>query len=124
MLFTAFNEDWGIVPIEAMAFGKPVICVNRGGPLESVQNGVQGFLEEPEPERFAGCMARLAENPDLAKRMGAAGPARARLFSWDAFVNKIDLALDEIAGQTATPEALVGAAADEPEILVSGREGK
>ncbi len=39
VLFTPPNEDWGIVPLEAMAFGKPVVSVNRGGPVESVLDG-------------------------------------------------------------------------------------
>ena len=37
-LFTAFNEDWGLVLIESMAAGKPPIAVRRGGPLEIVDH--------------------------------------------------------------------------------------
>jgi glycosyltransferase involved in cell wall biosynthesis len=33
-IFTAYEEDFGLVPVEAMASGKPVVCVNDGGPLE------------------------------------------------------------------------------------------
>ena len=96
VLFTPFNEDWGIVPIEAMAFGKPVIAVNRGGPRESVGDGVHGFLEEPEPERFATRMAQLASNPELAWEMGSRGHVRAQKFSWNAFAAKIDDAIDAL----------------------------
>ena len=58
-LFTAFNEDWGLVPLELMARGKPVIAVNRGGPTETVDHGVNGLLVEDDPESFAQVMLRL-----------------------------------------------------------------
>ena len=44
LLFTAPNEDWGIVPLEAMASGTPVIAVASGGPCESVVHGETGWL--------------------------------------------------------------------------------
>jgi glycosyltransferase involved in cell wall biosynthesis len=110
MLFTAFNEDWGIVPIEAMAFGKPVLSVNRGGPRESVQHGIQGFLEEPEPARFAERMNQLVSDPELAKRMGAAGPDRARLYSWDEFAARIDQAIEHAVASRGVPSPAMSAA--------------
>lgn len=90
VLFTAFNEDWGIVPLEAMAFAKPVIATASGGPRESVEHGRNGFLEPPTPEAFAARMQTLAADPALARRVGAAGPERARLFSWERFVSNVD----------------------------------
>ncbi len=93
VLFTSFNEDWGIVPLEAMAFGKPVIAVNRGGPRETITHGVQGFLEEPDPQAFAARMVALASNPALAARLGEAGRQSCQRFGWNSFVDRID---DEI----------------------------
>jgi glycosyltransferase involved in cell wall biosynthesis len=98
LLFTPFNEDLGIVPLEAMAFGKPVIAVNRGGPTETIQHEVQGFLEEPTAEAFANRMAELYFNSSRAVAMGRLGFQHARLFSWDHFVGRIDDLLEEIAG--------------------------
>lgn len=95
-LFTAFNEDWGIVPIEGMAFGKPAIACNRGGPRESIESGVQGYLEEPDPERFAARMAELAADPQIARRMGVAGRERAKLFTWDRLTERVDTRLEEL----------------------------
>jgi glycosyltransferase involved in cell wall biosynthesis len=92
-LFTAFNEDWGIVPIESMAFGKPVIAVNRGGPTESVQHGVQGFLEDANPTAFALRMAELAADPVRARAMGRAGSTRSQLYTWTRFAERIDTLL-------------------------------
>jgi glycosyltransferase involved in cell wall biosynthesis len=105
ILFTPFNEDWGIVPLEAMAFGKPVIAVNRGGPLETVVHGVTGFLEAPEEDAFARRMNQLTSDPDLARRMGQAGRAHSQRFSWDTFVGRIDREIESLAsGQPAAPE--------------------
>jgi glycosyltransferase involved in cell wall biosynthesis len=97
VLFTAFNEDWGIVPLEAMAFGKPVIAVNRGGPLESISHGRDGFLEDPQPDAFAYRMRRLVENRLEAFLMGRAGFQTSRRYSWDGFVGRVDQVIEEVA---------------------------
>lgn len=99
LLFTAFNEDWGLTPLEAMAAGRPVIAVNRGGPRESVADGLTGFLEPDEPAAFARRMVQLAEDPALARRLGEAGMERARGFTWDAFVDGFDDAVERMASE-------------------------
>ena len=109
VLFTPLNEDLGIVPIEAMAFGKPVIAVNSGGPTETIQHGVQGFLENPSPEAFAARMVELYDNPSRGWEMGRMGFHRARLFSWDHFVGRIDDELEAIAGMNPA-DSLAGTA--------------
>ena len=95
LLFPSFNEPWGIVPLEAMAFGKPVVAVNRGGPTESVVDGETGFLVEPNPSAFAARMAWLVQRPADARRMGQAGSDRAQAYSWDAFVGRLDDYLED-----------------------------
>jgi glycosyltransferase involved in cell wall biosynthesis len=95
-LFTAFNEDWGIVPLESMAFGKPTIAVNRGGPRESVVHGVTGFLVEPNAKVFAASMAQLAGDPSLCIRMGEAGHEHAKKYSWSTFTDHIDGIVDSL----------------------------
>jgi len=107
VLFTAFNEDWGLVPLEAMAAGSPVISVERGGPRESILHGETGFLVPPEPDAFAHAMAKLVRHPELAATMGAAARERAAAFPWQAFVSRIDTYIDSLAA----PQKLRGAAA-------------
>ena len=101
VLFTSFNEDWGIVPLEAMAFGKPVIAVNRGGPRETITHGSNGFLEEPEASAFAARMADIAAHPELAIRVGEAGYQYSRRFSWEQFAQRIDDEVDRVAPESA-----------------------
>ncbi len=105
-LFTAFNEDWGLVLIEAMASGKPVVAVNRGGPREIVRHGHDGLLAEPEPEQFAAAILRLAREPELRQRLAANGPASAARFGWDSFVERLDSAIEaELGISSAAIEA-------------------
>ena len=64
VLFTAVNEDWGLVPLEANACGKLCISVNEGGPRESIINGKNGYLVEPSPEAFAKKMIEIARKDE------------------------------------------------------------
>jgi glycosyltransferase involved in cell wall biosynthesis len=90
LVFPSLSEPWGMVPVEAMAFGKPVLAVNRAGPTETVEDGVTGFLLEPHPEAFAAKMAWLAGHPEAARLMGAAGIVRAQRYSWADYVTRLD----------------------------------
>ena len=94
ILYTPFNEDWGLVPLEAMCLEKPVISVNRGGPTELMIDGETGFLVPAEPAAFASAMQTLADDPALVARMGVAGRARAAAFDWRQFAAKIDAYID------------------------------
>ena len=54
------EEDFGIVPVEAMACGRPVIALGRGGACETVRHGVTGWLVESDtPEAFARAMSEM-----------------------------------------------------------------
>ena len=94
VLFTAFNEDLGITPMEAMARGKPVIAVNRGGPREVVEDQVSGYLVEDDPEAFSAAMAQLLETEGKLQAMGRAGSERMHKFTWQGFVAALDDHLD------------------------------
>lgn len=50
VLYTPNEEHFGIVPLEAMQYHKPVVACNSGGPKETVIHGVTGFLCENTPE--------------------------------------------------------------------------
>ncbi len=55
------EEDWGLVAVEAMAHGKPVLALRRGGATESVLEGITGeFFDDPIPEALADGMKRIA----------------------------------------------------------------
>ncbi|OGN06462.1 MAG: hypothetical protein A3B86_03370 [Candidatus Yanofskybacteria bacterium RIFCSPHIGHO2_02_FULL_38_22b] len=57
------EEDFGITPIEAMSFGKPVLALRKGGATETILEGQTGeFFDDPIPEALADGVRRLNEN--------------------------------------------------------------
>jgi glycosyltransferase involved in cell wall biosynthesis len=70
-------EPLGVVYMEAMALGVPTIGTDAGGVPEIIEHGVSGLLVPPKnPEAIADALERLAAEPGLAERLGAAGRAR------------------------------------------------
>lgn len=101
VIFTAKNEDFGLVPLEAGASYKPIIAVNEGGPKETIKNGVSGFLADDEKE-IAEKMDVLVKNYDLAKAMGRNGRRIVeKEFSWKNFFRVFDKRLREVAKMAA-----------------------
>jgi glycosyltransferase involved in cell wall biosynthesis len=96
-LFTARNEDFGIVPLEAMAAGTPVLAVDNGGPRETVLDGRTGWLLPPEPTRFAARMREVLERPDVVDDMRAAARVRSEQFGWERLAHRVDDVMEELS---------------------------
>ena len=73
-------EPLGLAPLEANACGTPVVAVAEGGVRETVQDGVSGFLVQPEIAAMAQAIQRLRDDPDLAAELGALGKERVAEF--------------------------------------------
>ncbi len=97
VVYTPFNEDLGLPPIEGMAHAKPVVAVNRGGPRETIVDGKTGFLVEPTAEAFSSILERLADDSGLVRRIGGAGREHARHFEWECFTRPLDDYIEEVA---------------------------
>ena len=70
-VFPTLEDTWGLVTLEAMALGKPVICSERAGTAEMIAEGENGYLINPDrPEALAETMLRFIEHPELIKSMG------------------------------------------------------
>ena len=85
-------EPFGMVVIEAMAMGKPVIATKAGGPLDSVVDGKTGFLVPiKDTEQMANAIVKLLENPELAGKMGRNGRKRAEeIFCKERYANQVE----------------------------------
>lgn len=108
--FVPYEEDYGLVTIEAMMSRKPVItCVDSGGPLEFVVDGETGFVAGSHPNDVADRIDRLAGDPERAASMGRRGYDRVQGITWETTVRAL---LDEKtrargAGRPARPRLTV-----------------
>ena len=85
------EEDFGIVPLEAQACGRPVVALGRGGALETVVDGETGVLVEPGADALAEGLQRVTRmtwDPTAIRR-------HAETFSRDRFVADIQAAIDD-----------------------------
>jgi phosphatidylinositol alpha-mannosyltransferase len=84
------QESFGIVLLEAMAAGVPIVASDIHGYKNVLQRGVQGLLVEPRNAMaLAAALYKLAGDPDLRHSMGEAGRARAPEYSWDRVTERI-----------------------------------
>jgi glycosyltransferase involved in cell wall biosynthesis len=86
-------EPFGMVNVEAMAAGKPVVASRTGGIPEIVVDGVTGLLVEPaNPSSLAQAINKLLSDQSLREAMGKAGYERAcNHFSWERVLEEIQM---------------------------------
>lgn len=85
------QESFGMVLVEAMAAGVPVVASDIPGYREVVRDGVDGLLVPPgNPGALASAVGRLLSDEELAARLAAAGRERAAEFSWERVVPRIE----------------------------------
>lgn len=97
-------EPFGLVPLEAMACGVPVVAAHVGGIMDTVVDGVTGDHVPPgDPEALALALQSLLEDPSRRQRYGEAGAARARArYGWRQIASSTIEAYTRMLGQTRT----------------------
>lgn len=98
LLYTPVREPFGLVAIEAMACGTPVIGVREGGLLETIQDGVNGLLVERSAKHLAEAITRLLATSSM--REGLAAACRASVvpkFTWTTSVQHLETIFKAIA---------------------------
>jgi len=77
-------EGFGLILVEGMSSGKPIVATNVGAIPEVVLPNETALLVPPSmPSAIASGVIHLLENPEEARRMGEKGRERAKMFSWD-----------------------------------------
>jgi len=95
------QESFGIVLVEAMAAGVPVVASDIAGYREVVRDGVDGLLVPPnDANALAAAIRRVLSEPDLAATLAAAGRTRAETFSWQAVAPRLEAVYDRVIGAT------------------------
>jgi glycosyltransferase involved in cell wall biosynthesis len=90
---TSIDEDFGEIPVEAMASGKPCLAVNEGGFRESILHGQTGLLINPP---YLKNFVKTIKNLDRHNFEPRVCMKRAKLFSEDTFVKNFKRAVAEI----------------------------
>jgi phosphatidyl-myo-inositol dimannoside synthase len=92
------GEGFGLVFLEAMALGKPVVGAERGGIPDLIEDGVNGLLVPPDdPERLVAALRALLLDESLRRTMGEEGRRRVREeFSFERFEKELTRALDSL----------------------------
>jgi glycosyltransferase involved in cell wall biosynthesis len=105
---TPWYEPFGIVPLEAMACGVPVVASAVGGLRDTVVDGGTGLHVPPsDPEATAGALARLLSDKGLRGELGRAGQQRARArYSWDRVAAETEKAYLQTLTANATARRL------------------
>jgi glycosyltransferase involved in cell wall biosynthesis len=95
-----WNEPWGVVPLEAMTVGRPVVASGTGGSAEYLRHGENCLIYAPaeSPDALAAALHELAGDAELRARLVAGGLDTAAPFTEQSYNQAIGAALAEVSG--------------------------
>jgi len=98
VLYAPYREPFGLVPLEAMACGTPVVAVREGGVQETMIDRQTGILVERDPEEFSRAVRTLLEEEALARQYGSQGRMHVlENWSWEKAVHELETHLLQVA---------------------------
>lgn len=122
------QESFGIVLLEAMAAGTPIVCSDIHGYKGVVRRGEQALLVPPRDHHaLVSAISRLLDDPALRVTMGASGRERAQQFSWPSITAKVDdyygFVIRRLAAQGALPRDFSADVPAAPHAARAGGQG-
>jgi len=104
-------EPFGIVPLEAMACGRPIVGSAVGGLLDTVVPGVTGELVPPhDPDALTATLRALLDDPERRERYGEAGRRRAvERYDWSTVVSETAAVYQALCAATSSTSTATGA---------------
>jgi glycosyltransferase involved in cell wall biosynthesis len=98
------HEPMGIVNLEAMAAGRPVLATAVGGVPELIEHGVNGVLVEPDdPVALAAKLEALIGDESLRVRLAHVGRARVQAFDWPRIADEYEVVYERVLPGATTP---------------------
>ncbi|PYQ64472.1 MAG: hypothetical protein DMF53_07405 [Acidobacteria bacterium] len=106
LLVPSWYEPFGMVVLEGMLHGLPIVATRVGGPASILRHGRTGLLVPPkDPRALAAALLRLIEDPALRRRLGvAAGEEVRRTWLWPRIVEKMAAVYGEVAAASPLPQ--------------------
>lgn len=107
LLYTPKNEHFGIVPVEAMKYGLPVLASNTGGPLETILDGKTGWLRDADKtEDWVYIIRKTLLSFSAARRADMSASAKKRVqehFSKDIMAKRFDEEIEKMLAEERPP---------------------
>lgn len=88
-VFASLTETQGLVAVEAMAAGLPVVAVKASGIEDMIKSGQDGILTDNQEENFADNASKLIENAELRQKMAASARRNAQEFCIEPWVARV-----------------------------------
>ena len=108
-VFPTFEDCWGMAVLEAMTFGKPVLCSTGANSCELVHEGRNGYLfPVNDPEALAAAMTKLIVTPGLAATMGAESREIIRAYNPESAARGFASVVAALTGPSVREEVLPG----------------
>lgn len=99
LIFPTLEDVWGMVVLEAMAFGQPVLCSRWAGAAELIVAGKNGELFDPhQPAELAALIGRLLQQPTLLKTMGNNARLMTAPYTPKTAVDNFEMVVDRVLG--------------------------
>lgn len=103
VLCASVHEPFGLVPLEAMACGTPVVAVREGGYEETVRDGETGILLDRSEPLWADILSKYLVERNLARELGRSGRQYVeRNWTWESFADRLEKELSRMNSEPAS----------------------